>query len=318
MTRASFLAARRPRWQHFERLLGRADAGALSGDEAAAFSPLFRGLCHDLAIVRSRGWGRDLDRYVNDLVVRGHARLYRTARLPGQEVVQFLLSGFPRLLRRHAAYAWVAAALFVVPTVVAGLLVAEDPSRAVYVLPGTTLEQFEGMYAKPAEGSGAPLGMAGFYVWNNAGLAFRCFATGVFFGAGSIFYLVYNGVFFGALAGYLSALGHGHRLFSFVVGHGALELTAIVVAGAAGLLLGHGLVHPAPYTWGESVRRRGRTAVQLALGSGAMLIAAAAVEAGWSPLPLPEEVKYVAGALLWLLVGAYFALAGRRPEGRAP
>ena len=318
MKRAAFVTLRRPAWQRFEALLTRADAsGRLTGDEVATLSQLFRGLCHDLATIRSRGWGRDLERYLNDLVVRGHGRFYRSPGLPAIEALRFLMGGFPRLLRAHARYFWLATALFVVPALVSGLLVARDSSLAVYVLPGTMLESLEQMHSGTREGPAAPMGMAGFYVWNNAGLAFRCFATGIFFGAGTVFYLVHNGIFLGTVAGYLGARGHGGDLLGFVAGHSSLELTAIVVAGAAGLLIGHALVCPAPFTWRESLRRRGRTGAQLALGAGAMLVAAAAVEAGWSPLALPAEIKYAVGALLWALVAVYLGFAGREQEAGA-
>jgi uncharacterized membrane protein SpoIIM required for sporulation len=301
-------------------LLVRTDTASdrLTGEEVASFSQLFRGLCHDLATIRSRGWGRDLDRYVNDLVVRGHARFYRSPGLPAMEVLRFLARGFPRLLRAHARYFWLAAALFVVPAVVSGFLVAHDSSLVVYVLPGTMLDSLERMHSQTRSGPGEPFGMAGFYVWNNAGLAFRCFATGIFLGAGTIFYLVHNGIFLGTVAGFLGARGHGQQLFGFVVGHSSLELTAIVVAGAAGLLIGHSLVSPAPFTWRESLRRRGRTGAQLALGAGAMLVVAAGVEAAWSPLPLSAGIKYAAGALFWGLVVAYLGFAGRGGETPVP
>ncbi len=316
MKRAAFVAERRTAWHQFEALLTRTDteAARLSGDDAAAFSRLFRGLCHDLATIRSRGWGKDLDRYLNDLVVRGHARFYRSPGLPASEVLHFLRRGFPRLVRAHAGYFWVALALFAAPALVSGLVVARDSSLAVYVLPGTTLESMEQMHSGSREGPSTPFGMAGFYVWNNAGLAFRCFATGILFGAGAIFYLVHNGIFLGTVAGYLTARGHGEALLGFVVGHSSLELTAIVIAGAAGLLIGRSLACPAPFTWSESVRRRGRTATQLALGAGVMLVLAAVVEAGWSPLPLPVEIKYVAGAVSWVLVVAYLTIAGRAED----
>jgi uncharacterized membrane protein SpoIIM required for sporulation len=318
--RASFVALRRPAWQRFEALLAYSDEASarMTGDEVASLSQLFRGLCHDLATVRSRGWGRDLERYLNDLVVRGHARFYRSPGLPATEALHFLMSGFPRLLRAHARYFWLAAALFVVPAIVSGLVIARDSSLVVYVLPGTTLESLERMHSGSREGPGAPIGMAGFYVWNNAGLAFRCFATGIFFGAGTVFYLVYNGIFLGTVAAYLGTRGQGGHLFTFVVAHASLELTAIVVAGAAGLLIGHALVCPAPFTWKESLRRRGRAGAQLALGAGAMLVLAAIVEAGWSPLPLPAVLKYASGALLWALVVVYLGFAGRGAGAPSP
>ena len=71
---------------------------------------------------------------------------------------------------------------------------------------------------------------------NNIGIAFQCFAGGLFVGIGSLFFLVFNGAATPArIAGYLTARGLGENFYSFVVTHGAFELTAIVLSGAAGL-----------------------------------------------------------------------------------
>jgi len=200
-------------------------------------------------------------------------------------------------------------------------------------MPGTMLASFEEMYSeekredgekqeeKEGEGDalrpGLQAGAAGFYVRNNVGVAFRCFATGVFFGAGTVFFLVYNGIFLGTVAGYLTAQGHTERFYSFVVGHGSFELTAIVVSGAAGLVMGHALIHPGALSRAEALRRRGVVGVKLALGAGAMLVVAAVIEAFWSPSGIPSQTKYVAGGLLWALVIAYLALGGREKRSRS-
>ena len=87
--------------------------------------------------------------------------------------------------------------------------------------------------------------MAGFYVYNNVGIAFRCFATGVLFGAGSLFFLIYNGLVTGTVAGYVMSAGHGGNIWTFMCGHAPFELTAIVIAGGAGLEMGYALVDDA-------------------------------------------------------------------------
>ena len=93
-------------------------------------------------------------------------------------------------------------------------------------------------------GAGLDAAMAGFYVNNNVGIALRCFATGLFLGIGSAFYLVENGLATGAIMGYVAAHGGGANILTFVVGHGSLELGAIVLAGGAGLSLGWSIVAP--------------------------------------------------------------------------
>src|SRR5262249_59601085 len=77
--------------------------------------------------------------------------------------------------------------------------------------------------------------MAGFYVYNNVGIAFRCFATGILLGLGSVFFLIYNGLVIGTVLGFVVQAGSGRNILTFVCGHSPFELTAIVIAGAAGL-----------------------------------------------------------------------------------
>jgi uncharacterized membrane protein SpoIIM required for sporulation len=319
MKRSTFITQRTPAWRRFEGWLARTESGSVSGlsaEDVFAFSQEFRGLCHDLAIVRSRGFGRDLDRHVNDLVVRGHSVLYGAPAGQAHAAGRFLASGFPRLLRAHASYFLLALALFVLPALASGIVVGRNSALAARVLPGAELERLDEMYSEPSPEQknavpSTPFGMTGFYVWNNAGIAFRCFATGIFLGLGTLYYLVFNGIFLGTVAGFLVDHGHSERFFSFVVGHGAFELTAIVVSGAAGLRIGHAVVHPAPFSWSESLRIRGRDGAQLALGAGAMLVVAACIEACWSPLPIPPAIKYAAGGAFWIFVIAYFLFAGR-------
>ena len=172
----------------------------------------------------------------------------------------------------------------------------------------------EQMYGESigSRGVGGDTSMAGFYVLNNVGIAFRCFATGVLFGLGPLFYLVYNGLTIGAVAGHLTAVGLGGNLLEFTSGHSAWELTGVCVAGAAGLKMGWAMV----VTDGRT--RRGSMAVaapalyRLVLGTAVLLLVAAAIEGFWSAGPAPRPVKFVFGAVQWALVAAWLGLGGRR------
>jgi uncharacterized membrane protein SpoIIM required for sporulation len=154
--------------------------------------------------------------------------------------------------------------------------------------------------------------MFGFYVWNNVGVAFRTFAWGLLFGAGSLFVLGTNGLFIGAVAGHVTQLGYGTPFWSFVSGHSSLELTAIAVSGAAGLLLAKALVAPGRRTRAAALRMNASEAALLVTGAMLMLLLAAVVEAFWSSSrDIAPEVKYAAGIAGWLLVAAYLGMAGR-------
>jgi len=153
--------------------------------------------------------------------------------------------------------------------------------------------------------------MAGFYVWHNVGIAFRCFALGAFFGIGTVVTLLFNGLSLGAILGYLIHRGFSDNFFSFAISHGSFELTAIVIAGAAGLVLGWGMIHPGEYSRLESLQIHGIDAIKLAAGAGFMLMIAALIEGYFSPMAIPHLVKYVVGSMLWGLVFIYLMYGGR-------
>jgi uncharacterized membrane protein SpoIIM required for sporulation len=154
--------------------------------------------------------------------------------------------------------------------------------------------------------------MFGFYISNNIGVSFRTFASGLLFGVGSIFFLVFNGLIFGAVAGHLTNVQYTETFFTFVVGHGSFELTAIVISGAAGLKLGYHLLNPGNRTRLDALKQAGSIAIRLVYGVIVMLVIAAFIEAFWSSNNiLVAWQKYAVGAGLWILVIAYLTLSGR-------
>jgi uncharacterized membrane protein SpoIIM required for sporulation len=150
---------------------------------------------------------------------------------------------------------------------------------------------------------------------NNIGIGFRTFAGGILLGIGSLFLLLFNGIVIGGVAGHLTRLGFNDTFWPFVSGHGSFELTAIVICGAAGLMLGHAVLAPGPYTRTQALKRQALEAVQLVLGAALMLLVAAFIEAFWSSSPVPIELKYTVAALLWGLVIVYLVGMGRTSRG---
>jgi uncharacterized membrane protein SpoIIM required for sporulation len=193
-----------------------------------------------------------------------------------------------------------------------------QPALVLSVVDAATAAQFEQMYSRSAEAigrtsdAGSNWMMFGFYISNNVGVAFQCFASGLAAGLGSIFFLAYNGALIGAVAGYLTERGLGGTFYSFVVTHGAFELTAIALSGAAGLKLGHSLLAPGRRTRRQSLVHAARECVVIVYGVTAMLIVAAAVEAFWSSAAvIPAAVKYGVAAVCWIGVLSYLVLQGR-------
>jgi len=193
------------------------------------------------------------------------------------------------------------------------------------VLSPESAARIESMYGpdslRPGRGRDASddVVMLAFYVYNNVRIDFQCFAGGVLFGVGSIFFLVYNGLHIGAVAGHLTRVGYGEAFWGFVAGHSSFELLGAVLAGAAGLRIGYALVAPGRRTRGGALRAAARPAVYLLYGAAAMTGCAAFVEAFWSPQrELPAELKYGVGIGLWAAWLLYFAFAGARTRDPGP
>ncbi len=142
---------------------------------------------------------------------------------------------------------------------------------------------FEGMYGDPdgpigRQSAASDWSMFGFYIRNNIGIAFQCFAGGLFFGIGSLFVLASNGALAGSTAGYLTWRGFGENFYPFVITHGAFELTGIVLAGAAGLILGQALLVPGRRSRLAALEHAARGAIVIVYGMTAMFAIAAVLE----------------------------------------
>ena len=120
--------------------------------------------------------------------------------------------------------------------------------------------------------------MFGFYIMNNISITFQLFASGLVLGLGTLFYVVVNGVFIGAASGHLINAGYQSTFFQFVIGHGSFELTALVVAGGAGFMLGHALLAPGMVGRLAALRLVAPRAVRIVMGAALMCLIAAFIE----------------------------------------
>jgi uncharacterized membrane protein SpoIIM required for sporulation len=327
MTPLKFEALYQEEWQELELLLDRVlqrKAGAkpsqapLHGERIAA---LYRRACEQLALARARSYPAYLLDRLDRLTSDAHQVIYQQREIGLAALWRIVSRDFPRAVRADAGYVWTATVLFVLPTVVLGFLVYAQPDLILSVVDAETVAQFEQMYSDAAESigrtrdAGSDWTMFGFYISNNIGVAFQCFASGLAAGLGSIFFLVYNGALAGGVAGYLTERGLGASFYSFVATHAAFELTAIVLSGAAGLKLGHALIAPGRRTRGQSLVHAAKECVVVVYGLTAMLVVAAAFEAFWSSAPwLPHSMKYTVAGVCWFAVLAYLLFQGRHAD----
>jgi uncharacterized membrane protein SpoIIM required for sporulation len=224
-------------------------------------------------------------------------------------------------VRAHRLHVLIALAAFVVPLVAVGVLSYLDPGLILSLQDASAVEHFEGMYGDPdglvgRRNAASDWQMFGFYVRHNIGIAFQCFAGGLFFGIGSLFAVAFNALQIGSTAGYLTWRGFGANFYPFVITHGAFELTGIVLAGAAGLLLGHALLVPGRRSRLAALEQAARDAIVIVYGMTAMFAIAAVLEAFWSSARwVSAPVKVGVGAVSWVAVVAYLLFQGRPRRG---
>ena len=287
--------------------------------DAAEFARLYRQCCEHLALARSRGYPLQLVERLDDLAHRAHQRIYRHQALASWRAGHTLLLAFPRAVRAHLRLVLLSTLVFLLPGLVLGLWCWLDPGAILMLLPAEQVRQFEWMYGPSGRGGMLPMRgaegdwtMFGYYIFNNIRTAFQCFASGLVAGIGSLFYLAFNGAYAGAVAGFLTARGHGPAFWSFVATHAAFELTAIVLSGAAGLGLGSAVLMPGRHSRGEALREAAARLLPIIYGVIAMLVIAAAIEAFWSSAAwVAPQAKGVAAALCWTVVLAGLLLPGR-------
>ncbi len=321
LTEKAFADRRRAEWDELDQLTRRVQTRGLkklSPEDVTRLSPLYRSICADLAAAQAARYSAPLVDYLRGLTAAAHTIVYGP-HARGQEDRRKLsvrhgwLVAFPRAVRLRWRPMLLATALFFVPLALGLGLTLLEPTFAFRVVPEGMLRPLAEAYAKGFDGRdvGENTFMTGFYVYNNVGIALRCFALGIFFGLGSAFYLVQNGISIGAILGYVISQGAGANIATFIVGHGSLELGAIVIAGGAGLSLGWSIVAPGDLPRIVSLQRRAREILVIVAGAAVMLCMAAAIEGFWSASSAPRMVKIVIGGTLFVLVLAYILFAGR-------
>lgn len=318
MKEEQFIATYQADWQAIRTWFN-----APKTDSAAArdFPACYRRLCHQLALAQARGFSSSTVTELEELVALGHQRLYRaSSRSALRQASDTLLQEFPRACRQQWRFMLAATLLFVLPALLAYFSVEWRPELIFNLLPQEMVHEIESMYAPDAHqrhsesrSADDDVMMFGHYIQNNISIALRTFALGLLAMIGSVVALAYNGLILGAVAGHLHNEGYAAQtLYPFVIGHGAFELTAIVLAGGCGLRLGYALIAPQRLRRADALKQAALAVMPIIYGFSLMLLIAAGIEAFWSPRAgITDTVKFIVGALLWLAVAYFLARAGR-------
>ena len=305
-------------WERLSDLLDRADrAGltALSPVELEALGSLYRQAATHLARARTDGRDPDLVEFLNGLVGRAHGRLYGGRTKARFRLGHFFGAELPRTFRRHIGYIALSVGISLITAAVAYVAVCSDDRWARAMLPqgAAVIKDFAqskkpaGEYFADAATSIGGGGFSSFLMINNIQVALKAFAFGITAGIGTLFVLVMNGLMLGAFLGIGAVAGRLTDLVAVVTPHGVVELSAIFIAGGAGLMLGHAIIDPGDRLRRDAIVYASREAVKLAVGTVPMFVCAGLIEGLISPqyegLFASNTARIAFG---WLMGGIWF------------
>jgi uncharacterized membrane protein SpoIIM required for sporulation len=310
-----FVAERDPMWRELDRLTGFAKGKPerLGPQALLRLGDLYRAAAADLAFARRR--------WPSDPVVPRLAQLVDRARLivydaPPQRgtMRSFFAHEYWRRVRERPHLLILATVFLLGPLLLTALWSAQDPGAAANFVP----EGFQSVTEPKTPGQDLGLSrgeealVSSQIFTNNIQVTFLAFALGALAGVGTALILGYNGVFIGAIAGLAFDAGNGAPFTELVVAHGILELSCIVVTGAAGLRIGWALVAPGHKPRLEAVTDEARRGVEIVLGTIPWLVLAGLVEGFVTPAGLGLLVNSIVGVALGAVYWGFVLRSGRR------
>lgn len=264
-----------------------------------------------LSTARTRYRDPALVAELSRLVARSNAVVYGTRSHSLRALGRFVTSTFPAAVWHARRPILIAASLFLVAAFVAGTWIATSPAAYEATMPEAVREaylqeDFEAYYSSQPASE-----FASWVFTNNVRVAVFAFAGGILFCVATVWLLLLNGVQVGMAGGLFVASGLAPRFFGLILPHGLLELTAVFIAGGAGLRLGWSIIEPGDRPRRSALAEEGRRAVVIVIGLVAVFLVAAAIEAFVTPSGLPTWTRVLVGATAEVAFLAYLVVQGR-------
>ena len=318
MNADQFRKSRQAEWQALSNLVTRSQKGLrqLAPEDVTRLGRLYRAATSDLALAQRDFPRHPVTAYLNQLVGQAHAVIYQSEPLALSRLRRFITTGFPRAYRDALPFILAAALLFLLPALAAGLSAALEPTSARWLLPASAQSLLQTI-AKGELWTDIPIHerpyASAFIMTNNIRVSFLAFGGGMLAGTLTIWTMIFNGLILGGLTGATLHYGIGFELWTFVIGHGMIELTVIIISGGAGLMLGWAMLRPGWLRRRDALMVAGRCAVRLLAGCVPLLVIAGLIEGFISPAEnLPWGVKWAVGLGTGLALHLYLLRAGRQ------
>ena len=315
MREVAFLRRNAEKWERFEALLNNDDPDP---DELA---DLYVQVTDDLSYARTYYPNSKTTRYLNDLSNKVHQRIYRTKPEDRGRFVRFWAEEVPRAVAGAQTELVASLSVFLLAIAIGMLSAAYEPTFVRLILGDAyvnmTLDNIEQGDPMAVYKSMNQLDMFLSIALNNVRVAILAFGAGLFFSVGTGYVLLTNGIMIGAFQYFFIARDLAAESMLVIYIHGTLELSAIVIAGAAGLVLGNGFLFPGTYTRRASFVRSARQGGKIVVGLIPVFVIAALLEGfvtRYTNMPPALSLLIIGGSAAFVLW--YFVLMPLRVEQR--
>lgn len=325
MKSVEFRRERERTWAELESMIEYADSKglrALGAESLARLPHLYRATLSSLSVARSISLDRALVAYLESLVGRAYFVVYGTRQHVRKQLAEFFAWKLPSTIRAAKWHILVSFVISLAGALAAYKLTMHDADY-YYSFVGdmaqgrnpasTTAELRDGLYHQEGVSSFLATFAAELFS-HNSRIAILAFALGFVAGLPTLMLLFYNGLTLGSFVALYTSRGLGWDIWGWLLPHGVTELTAVILAGAAGLMLAHGLVFSGAQPRLDALRERGRPAAVIVVGTVLMLFMAGMIEGIFRQTVVNINVRFtvaIVTALWWVW---YFGFCGRKRD----
>lgn len=312
-----FIEQNKEKWIDFEEQLSKKEK------DPEKLTSLFIQITDDLSYSRTYYPKRAVRYYLNYLAQRIYVKLFKRSKSGYNLFWRFWSTSLPRLafeLRKELLLSFLVYVLAVLIGVFSSI---KDPDFPALILGEhyveMTLENIENGDPMAVYKDSGESDMLVYITLNNVRVDFLTFISGIFLGIGSLMVILYNGIMVGAFQMFFFQQGIYKESLLAIWLHGTLELSAMIIAGAAGITLGKGMVFPGTLSRTQSFIINGRRATKLLLGIVPITMFAAIIESFFTRYTeAPDVLRLIviiasAGFVIWYFV-IYPFMVGRNKE----
>ncbi|MFK5889977.1 MAG: stage II sporulation protein M [Flavobacteriaceae bacterium] len=277
MREAAFLKKNKDKWLLFEAVLDNKTAV-----EPDKLSDLYLDITNDLSYAKTFYPNSNTALYLNAISVKAHQKIYKSKKESKNRIVSFFKTEFPLLFYSYQKYLAIAFSVFVLFTIIGAFSASKD-GRFVRLILGdayvnTTIDNIEkgdpmAVYAKVGETT-----MFLLITINNLKVALMAFIYGILLSVGSLYILMQNAIMLGAFTYFFVEKGLFWQSARTIWIHGTIEISVIIVAGCAGLVLGSGLLFPGSYSRLNAFKRSVKDGLKIMLSTVPFFIVAGFLE----------------------------------------